>query len=405
MEYVEGESLACILRICATRGEPMQPSQASALIGPILHGLHAAHEAKSDQGEPLHLVHRDVSPQNVLIGIDGVPRILDFGVAKALGQSHSTRQGEIKGKLAYMSPEQIDGKVIDRRTDVFAASIVLWESLTGNRLFRAEQESQIMRLVLTEPIKPPSMLVPGISPALDAVVMRGLERDPAKRFPTAEAMADALEEAITPVPTRKLGAWVQVQLSERLVARAKLLKEIESVSSVNGVAKTEGVGEVDVSLDEIMTVAPDSENAPTRIPSQSTSISVAAPLRTSIAPKKAGLSRLVLLACLAAGAGGVVAVLATRGSHDAPSAPTLAAATPPPLPATPPPAPAAPEERPLTPAEREALAPWATPPAPVEPAPAPTPRSPVVRTTPTVSPTPRPKPTAPAPASTLYSRF
>ena len=140
---------------------------------------------------------------------------------------------------------------------------------------------------------------------------------------------------MTPIPTRKLAAWVQVQLSDRLVARAKLLKEIESVSSINGVPKSDGLGDVEVSLDtekRIMTVAPDSENAPTRIPSQSTSISVggAAP-HVGSAEEGRGCPGWSLLACLAAGVGGVVAILATRGSHDAPSAPTVAAATPPPL--------------------------------------------------------------------------
>jgi len=232
MEYVEGESLACLMRILTTGGEAVPPSHATALLAPVLHGLHAAHEAKTDQGEPLTMVHRDVSPQNVLVGTDGVPRVLDFGVAKALGQSHATRDGEIKGKLGYMSPEQIEGRPIDRRTDVFAASVVLWEALTGRRLFKAENDAQVMRMVIQEPSPPPSRFAPDVSPELDAIILCGLSKDPRYRFSTAEQMADALEETAPPIPTRKLATWVQGKFGDRLIARANLLKEIESTSGV-----------------------------------------------------------------------------------------------------------------------------------------------------------------------------
>ena len=106
------------------------------MVAGLLHGLHAAHEAKSERGAPLGIVHRDVSPQNVLVGLDGVPRVLDFGIAKAVTRVQSTRNGQLKGKLSYMAPEQLRGGSADRRTDVFAAGIVLWEALTGSPLVR-----------------------------------------------------------------------------------------------------------------------------------------------------------------------------------------------------------------------------------------------------------------------------
>src|SRR5271154_2384991 len=122
MDYVQGESLSRLIRAAVARGERIPPDMVAALMVGVLHGLHAAHEAKSDHGEPLGIVHRDVSPHNILVGTDGAARVLDFGVAKAIGRSQNTREGQIKGKLAYMAPEQVRGSV-SRRTDVYAASV------------------------------------------------------------------------------------------------------------------------------------------------------------------------------------------------------------------------------------------------------------------------------------------
>jgi len=410
MEYVEGESLACLMRILTTGGEAVPPSHATALLAPVLHGLHAAHEAKTDQGEPLTMVHRDVSPQNVLVGTDGVPRVLDFGVAKALGQSHATRDGEIKGKLGYMSPEQIEGRPIDRRTDVFAASVVLWEALTGRRLFKAENDAQVMRMVIQEPSPPPSRFAPDVSPELDAIILCGLSKDPRYRFSTAEQMADALEETAPPIPTRKLATWVQGKFGDRLIARANLLKEIESTSGVVPPSVGAPAAPVDAAADARHQALFD-EDAPTRIPSQSSSISVEAPPRPSAMPPRP--SRVTPMAIIA-GAGvcfgifGLVA--ATRSSHPAPEAPALATTllTPPSTaasqaasPVVPPPPPVVAAPTPLPPQT-------AQPPEPVTPeapATAAAPPKPVATTRP-AAPQPRPPaPRSPAPSSTLFSRF
>jgi serine/threonine protein kinase len=240
MDYVDGDSLAALIRAAGKRGETVPPACAVALVAGALHGLHAAHEAKSDAGMPLGIVHRDVSPQNILVGVDGVARVLDFGVAKALGQSHVTREGQLKGKLAYMSPEQIQGHEVDRRTDIFAASVVLWEVLTGRRLFKADGDAQILHRVLHGDIPRPSTLAGSVPQVLDDVVMRGLARDTSLRFPSAETMADALEEAVAPLAVRKVGAWVRGMFGDALVTRVELVREIEagSHSGTRGSAAT-----------------------------------------------------------------------------------------------------------------------------------------------------------------------
>src|SRR5262249_49265039 len=148
--------------------------------------------------EPLRIVHRDVSPQNVIVGVDGVPKVVDFGIAKAVGRAQNTETGRVKGKAAYMSPEQVRAEPVDRRTDVFAASAVLWEMLAGRRLFVAEGAPQTMLRVLEQRILPPSTFVESVPMALDEVVLKGLARRAGDRHATALEMADALERATSP---------------------------------------------------------------------------------------------------------------------------------------------------------------------------------------------------------------
>jgi serine/threonine-protein kinase len=196
---------------------------AAAVVAGALHGLHAAHEARGERGEPLGIVHRDVSPHNILVGTDGAPRVVDFGVAKASGRIQATRGDQLKGKLAYLAPEQLDRKAIDRRVDVWAASVVLWELLTGKRLFSRETEAESMRAILDSPIEPPGRL--------DEIVMKGLARDPAQRFETALDMAVALEESMDLPRAHDVGAWVEVAAGDALQARELQIGEIENRSS------------------------------------------------------------------------------------------------------------------------------------------------------------------------------
>src|SRR5262249_50884483 len=133
MEYVDGESLSRLFKTAFSRGDRVPTRIAASIAAEVLYGLHAAHEAHSENGEPLSIVHRDVSPHNVLVGRDGIARVVDFGVAKAAVRSQTTQDGNLKGKLSYSAPEQLLKETVDRRVDVFAASVVLWEALTGTR--------------------------------------------------------------------------------------------------------------------------------------------------------------------------------------------------------------------------------------------------------------------------------
>ncbi|HEX8794324.1 MAG TPA: serine/threonine-protein kinase [Polyangiaceae bacterium] len=230
MDYVHGESLSRLVRASVQRGTPVPPPIAGAILSGVLRGLHSAHEARDELGRPLQIVHRDVSPQNVLVGADGIPRVLDFGVASAIGRMQSTRSGSLKGKLAYMSPERLRGEPADRRADVYAAAVVLWEMLVGKRLFPGEDDAQVLARVLKGCDEPPSARVAGMPSLLDAVVMRGLANEPSKRFQTAEEMAIALEMGVTIGSPSDVSAWVRDLAREQLDERASAVAEIESHS-------------------------------------------------------------------------------------------------------------------------------------------------------------------------------
>lgn len=229
MELVDGESLARLVRA----GRVPLPIVAAIMLD-ALRGLHAAHEATDERGVPLELVHRDVSPHNLLVGIDGVTRVVDFGIAKAVSRAQVTREGTVKGKFAYMAPEQLAGVVgapsglvvVDRRTDVYAAGIVLWELVTGERLFVADDEGALLAKVAAPRITPPALLVPEAAP-VDAVVMRALARDQDLRFDTAAAMADALEAALTPARREDVARWVEANASAALEDRRRAVRAAE----------------------------------------------------------------------------------------------------------------------------------------------------------------------------------
>ncbi|HSQ63689.1 MAG TPA: protein kinase [Polyangiaceae bacterium] len=232
MDYVQGESLSRLTRVCRERAERIPTRFVGTIMSGALHGLHAAHEAKNERGEPLHIVHRDISPQNVLVGTDGVARVLDFGVAKAAGRVQTTREGQLKGKLTYMAPEQINGKV-SRQTDIYAAAIILWEALTGQRLFQGENEGQILAKVLGGLLQPPSSVVPDLPTAFDEVVMRGLASAPADRYATAREFAMAVERCLGVASPAEVGEWVESIAHGALLERAEKIAEIESSSSSN----------------------------------------------------------------------------------------------------------------------------------------------------------------------------
>src|SRR5580693_3230346 len=200
MEYVEGDTLARLITFPGREGKAVPVPIAGRIMVDMLTGLHAAHELADDDGHPLQIVHRDVSPQNVLVGVDGSSRLSDFGVARATSKLSTTQNGQLKGKLAYMAPEQARGiKDIDRRADIFAAGVVFWEALTGQRLFRGDGEADTFNKVLNEPIPLLGTALPGPPAALEGVLSRALSRDREQRYPTAAAFADDVERAVREV--------------------------------------------------------------------------------------------------------------------------------------------------------------------------------------------------------------
>jgi serine/threonine protein kinase len=227
MEYVHGEPLNGLLRTVVRRKEKIPPRIVAAVLSGALRGLHAAHEARDERGRVLGVVHRDVSPQNIIVGTDGVARVLDFGIAKAAGRAHATQTGQIKGKFAYMPPEQLHGEELDRRADIYAAGVVLWESLAGARLFLGTDQTPNIAQLLAPRVEPPSARVPGLATAYDVVTMRALSPAPAGRFPTALEMAEALEACGPVAPPAEVGAWVEATAGEALAERARRIAAIE----------------------------------------------------------------------------------------------------------------------------------------------------------------------------------
>ena len=196
MEYVFGASLSQVLRASARAKKPLTVGVLLRLTASVCDALHYAHELADENGEPMGLVHRDVTPQNILIGFNGVPKLTDFGIAKATNRGWETQAGIVKGKFSYMSPEQALGKAVDRRSDIFGAGIVLWEALTGRDLFKGSTPMEVLSAIREQKIEPPSKVVPGLTPIVDPIVMKALRRSPRQRYATAADMRDEIEELI-----------------------------------------------------------------------------------------------------------------------------------------------------------------------------------------------------------------
>jgi serine/threonine-protein kinase len=224
MEYIDGVALNTLLEGAARQARCLPLDIVSAVISGCLHGIHAAHQATDEEGVPLRVVHRDVSPQNIMIGRDGQIKVLDFGLAQAAAQSHVSRVGFASGKAGYMAPEQIRCERLDLRTDIFAVGVVLWEALTGQRLFRPAKvrEEVAIHNVLRMPVPPPSRLRAEIPAAVDALTLRALCRDPSVRFATAREFALALEAALPPATASRVSDCLAELCSARLAERAAL---------------------------------------------------------------------------------------------------------------------------------------------------------------------------------------
>ncbi|MCW5804811.1 MAG: protein kinase [Deltaproteobacteria bacterium] len=193
MEYVHGENARAILETALRRGWTIPLELAVMIIGGAAAGLHHAHERRGKNGQPLNIVHRDVSPANIMVGYDGSIKVLDFGIAKAEERATKTVGGTIKGKYGYMSPEQCKGKPIDRRSDIFALGIVLYELTTLRRAFKGNDDFETMKRIVGGDVVPPSAAVAGYPRELEAIILTALANDPASRFQTAAELNEALD--------------------------------------------------------------------------------------------------------------------------------------------------------------------------------------------------------------------
>jgi serine/threonine-protein kinase len=295
MEYVEGDRLSGLIKEHVSRAKEGLPIPIALRVAiDALEGLNAAHDLRDDDGEPLDLIHRDISPQNVLVGVDGVARVTDFGIAKAAGRASHTREGELKGKIAYMAPEQLTNPTgIDRRVDVFAMGVVCWEMLTGRRLFRAATDIETIGVILHHDVTTLRAVAPHIPERVEAVVMRALERDPSRRWNSAQDFARALESLGLAAPTRVVADFVKETVGDKLAReRARLRSGWSTNTPTPGVAARKATGEVIVS--EVRRTATGSVIAPNPAATQ----------------PNAGRTKLVVISSLSAVAVLVLAIVA-----------------------------------------------------------------------------------------------
>jgi serine/threonine-protein kinase len=231
MPYIEGGTLSELVHR-STGHLPI--GLVARVISEALDGLHAAHCLVDEQGRSLGLVHRDVSPGNILIGVDGIARVIDFGIAKAATRITQTAPGTVKGKFSYMAPEQAMGDQVDRRADVFSAGVVLWSMLTGKRLFTGKNSAQTIRNLMNTEIVPPSQVRGKIPRVFDDVCLRALQRSPYKRYQDAADMAKALriaaQEAGCLVTPAEVGRIVAEAFTDRVQQRRKIIEQSRRTS-------------------------------------------------------------------------------------------------------------------------------------------------------------------------------
>lgn len=234
MEYVPGMSLSQLMRVFRKRRKGPTPTMATWIAMQIAAGLHAAHELTTDDGTWLGVVHRDVSPKNVIVADKGYVKLIDFGIAKAADRIHKTKASQLKGTFRYMSPEQAAGTVLDRRTDIYALGIMLWELVTQRKLFHADNDIALLEAVRNPQIVAPSTIAPDIPPALDAVIMKALARDASERPPTMAAFRTELSKAVP-----ESLAVTQDDVAEFIddVVKSQTIEDEPSVHSAMGAPK------------------------------------------------------------------------------------------------------------------------------------------------------------------------
>ncbi len=236
LDYVESLSLVSLIRSAKHRGATLPLPIVSRIVCDVLAGLQAAHDATDMRGEPLGLIHRDVSPHNVIVGVDGTSRLIDFGIAKAAAKITSTDSKVLKGKLRYMSPEQIKKKSLDRRSDIFSAGTMLFEAITGRLLFDGENDAEVLMSILLEDDSFASAVdVPKeIVPVLD----KALRQDREQRFQTALEFHEALESACPPATARDVAKWLLQHSANALSARRERIQASLSLKDSDATSQT-----------------------------------------------------------------------------------------------------------------------------------------------------------------------
>jgi serine/threonine protein kinase len=246
MEYVPGKDLRSIFERARKKGEPPPVPLVCYVIGKLCEGLDYAHRKKDQHGRDLNVVHRDISPQNVLISFEGEVKVIDFGIAKAAGKVTKTQAGILKGKFGYMSPEQIRGLPLDRRSDVFAIGVCLYELLTGERLFVGESDFQVLEKVRKAEVLPPSTYNRKIPEALERIVLKGLAKDPAERFQYASELADELQRFLITsdsIFSRKdLMQYMKSTFAEEVERERARVAEYADIKAPEGMLTDGGVG-------------------------------------------------------------------------------------------------------------------------------------------------------------------
>ncbi|MEO8901025.1 MAG: serine/threonine-protein kinase [Polyangiaceae bacterium] len=243
MEWVEGESLHTVIAEAGKR-RAIPPELAVRIIADAAAGVHAAHELRDLDGSLRGVVHRDISPHNILIGTNGAVKLVDFGVAKAVGRiSEATRAGQLKGKFGYMSPEQALGKGVDRRSDIFSLGIVLFELTTSRRLFRGEHDIETLRLVISGAIPKPTQIDPKYPPELERIVRKALERNVSARYQTAAEFEHDLRAFLSAerliVPQSGVAAILKRVLGDRIEQRRKAVRASLKALSSGSVPSTQ----------------------------------------------------------------------------------------------------------------------------------------------------------------------
>ncbi|AKF04438.1 serine/threonine protein kinase [Sandaracinus amylolyticus] len=327
MEYLRGDNLLALTRAAREHGIELDVALVVHIVAEICAGLHAAHELADDDGRSLDVVHRDVSPQNVFVTFEGEVKLIDFGIVRFADQIARTKSGVVKGKFAYMAPEQFSGEPLDRRIDVFATGVVLHELLTGRRLFARSNDRDMLMAILSDPVPRPSEAAPsrGIPRALDEICMRALARDRNDRFATAGEMRAALRALLPALDPRLDARETLSQLTRRVLAsrlaevdallrraRRPTTDQFDRAAALGAVARTEPTAplEIDVVVElDVEPVAQPRAQRP-RAPM------LRDPIAASVLPVVAATALLVLAA---------LGISAMRPAHPRPQLPEFGA--------------------------------------------------------------------------------